>query len=93
MPSYINNANLTPYREYYNLFSLPPAWTLEESPERAYWRLLIIGFGAGTAVRVLEGTLPEGVRLVSKAGGRSGDWQRPGEPDPPDPRGAGPGGR
>jgi len=25
----------------------------------------------------------EGVRLVSKSGGRSGDWRRPGEPDPP----------
>jgi predicted membrane-bound spermidine synthase len=50
---------------YYDLFALPPFWdTREESvegPDR--WSTLILGLGAGTTVRVMEGAMPEGVAL------------------------------
>lgn len=46
---------------YYDLFALPAHW----SRARSSWRVLILGLGAGTAVRVLEGTLPAGVALDS----------------------------
>jgi cyclic pyranopterin phosphate synthase len=36
-----------------------------------------------------RGMSVEGVRLVSKSGGKSGEWTRPGETDPPVPSGAG----
>lgn len=44
---------------YYNLFALPPWW----SRPREEWRVVVLGLGAGTAWRVLEGASPEGVRL------------------------------
>ena len=44
---------------YYDLFALAPAW----AAPREGWRTLILGQGAGTAVRVLEGTLSEDVQL------------------------------
>jgi len=52
---------LLPPAYYYNLFALPPAW----SRTTGNWRMLVIGLGAGTVVRVLEGALPEAVRLIS----------------------------
>jgi len=45
---------------YYDLFCLPLAW--QEAPSA--WNLLVLGLGAGTAVRVMEGVLPEGTNLV-----------------------------
>ena len=39
---------------YYDYFALPPAW----SQARGEWRVLVLGLGAGTAWRVLSGTLP-----------------------------------
>lgn len=48
---------LLPRGHYYNLFALPLAWTAQETRTApARWDLLVIGLGAGTAVRVLEGT-------------------------------------
>jgi spermidine synthase len=44
---------------YYDYFALP-AW-LAEAEGR--WKVLILGLGAGTGFRVLEGSLPEGVEL------------------------------
>jgi len=45
---------------YYDYFVLP-AWL---SDPRREWRALALGLGAGTAFRVLEGALPEGVQPV-----------------------------
>ena len=45
---------------YYDLFCLPLAW--QKAPST--WNLLVLGLGAGTAVRVMEGVLPEGTTLV-----------------------------
>jgi spermidine synthase len=53
---------LLAHGHYYNLFALPPLW---ESPADGSWELLVLGLGAGTAVRVLEGELPAGVELAS----------------------------
>ncbi len=47
---------LLPSGFYYNDFALPPAW--DDAPDP--WRLLVLGLGAGTTVRVIEGTLEEG---------------------------------
>ncbi|MBJ77548.1 MAG: hypothetical protein CMJ98_11130 [Planctomycetes bacterium] len=47
--------------QYYDYFALPAWWA--EPQER--WDVLILGMGAGTAVRVLEGALPNGVELCS----------------------------
>jgi spermidine synthase len=44
---------------YYNLFALPPIWAAREG----VWRLAVLGLGAGTTWRVLEGTLPAGMQL------------------------------
>lgn len=55
---------LLPEGHYYNHFALPIGWTAREhgvDPER--WRLLVLGLGAGTAVRVLEGVAPESTSL------------------------------
>jgi predicted membrane-bound spermidine synthase len=46
---------------YFNDFALP-YWWQAESPK--IWRVLCIGMGAGTAKRVLEGTLPTSVDLA-----------------------------
>ena len=54
-------AGLLPDGYYYNLFALPPAW----APEQPTWRVFVAGLGAGTAWRVLEGTVPERVRLIA----------------------------
>ena len=52
---------LLPDGYYYNLFALPVGWT-ERQPT---WNVFVAGLGAGTAWRVLEGALPEGVRLIA----------------------------
>lgn len=52
---------LLPEGYYYNAFCLPAWW----SGARESWRVLVLGLGAGTAVRVLEGALPPGVELDS----------------------------
>jgi spermidine synthase len=52
---------LLPNGYYYNLFAFPP-WL---SAAQSEWRMLVLGFGAGTAVRVVEGCLPAGVELDS----------------------------
>ncbi len=46
---------------YYDYFVPPIHWDPQPEP----WRLLTLGLGAGTAVRVLEGALPEGQQLSS----------------------------
>jgi len=51
---------LLPSGFYYNDFVLPYFW--EERPS-ASWTALVLGLGAGTATRVLEGTLPPEVTL------------------------------
>ena len=47
--------------QYYDYFALPAWW----SGPQEIWDVLILGMGAGTAVRVLEGALPSGVGLSS----------------------------
>jgi spermidine synthase len=52
---------------YYNDFVLPAWWaTLEADadPSPRRWRVLCIGMGAGTAKRVLTGTLPDHLELA-----------------------------
>jgi spermidine synthase len=44
---------------YYDLFALPAWWA--RAAER--WRVAVVGLGAGTAFRVLEGASPPGVQL------------------------------
>jgi spermidine synthase len=56
-----SRAGLLPPGFYYNDFALPPAWSEGDAP----WRLLVLGLGGGTAVRVIEGALPDGRRLDS----------------------------
>ena len=53
---------LLPSGHYYNYFALPPWWSDARSP----WRVLVLGLGAGSAWRVLSGTLPEGVQLEAQ---------------------------
>ncbi len=50
---------LLPEGHYYNTFALPPWWQARPGA----WRLLVLGLGAGTAWRVLEGALPPEVAL------------------------------
>ena len=51
---------------YYNLFALPPWWSAADGDTGPRdWRLLTLGLGAGSTVRVLEGALPKGARLQS----------------------------
>lgn len=52
-------AGFLPAGFYYNLFALPAWW----SPHAGSWRVLVIGLGAGTAWRVLEGALPADMQL------------------------------
>ena len=49
---------LLPTGFYYNGFALPPHWSRAQGP----WSVLVLGLGAGTAVRVLEGAAPDGCR-------------------------------
>lgn len=51
---------------YYDGFALPAAWDLAEG-SREGWSLLVLGLGAGTSVRVLEGCL-EGRAVLDWAG-------------------------
>jgi len=47
---------LLPRGHYYNHFALPYAWrTREAGAPPTTWRVLVLGLGAGSAVRVLEG--------------------------------------
>jgi spermidine synthase len=52
-------AGLLPPSYYYDYFCLPPWW----SRATGEWRLMVLGLGAGTAWRVLEGELPTGCEL------------------------------
>jgi len=52
---------LLPDGYYYNLFALPAWWTGKQST----WSVFVAGLGAGTAWRVLEGALPDDVRLFA----------------------------
>lgn len=53
---------LLPPGHYYDHFALPLAFeAAERAPER--WDVLIVGLGAGTTVRVLEGVAPAGTAL------------------------------
>jgi spermidine synthase len=52
---------LLPDGYYYNAFALPAWWA---QPEGTY-EVLVLGLGAGTTWRVLEGALPEGVELAA----------------------------
>lgn len=45
---------------YYDSFALPAWWSQARGP----WRVLVLGLGAGTAIRVLEGALPAQVQPV-----------------------------
>lgn len=61
---WIPTPGLLPEGHYYNHFALPIGWTARErgtNPKR--WRTLVLGLGAGTAVRVLEGVVPPGTAL------------------------------
>src|SRR5258708_9131064 len=51
---------LLPDGYYYNAFALPAAW---EAERPGPWKTLVLGLGAGSAWRVLEGTLGEGRAL------------------------------
>lgn len=44
---------------YYDLFALPAWWSRADGA----WRVAVIGLGAGTAFRVLDGASPPGLRL------------------------------
>jgi spermidine synthase len=55
------NTGFLPDGYYYNLFALPAIWERREGD----WRLCVLGLGAGTTWRVMEGTLPKGTRLVA----------------------------
>ncbi|MFT6830052.1 MAG: spermidine synthase [Planctomycetota bacterium] len=49
---------------YYDYFALPYAWAYHEQGESLEtWDVLVIGLGAGTAVRVLEGVVQGGTKL------------------------------
>lgn len=61
------DSGLLPPGYYYDFFA-PPAWwqhTEDAGAARPEWRVLTLGLGAGSAVRVLQGCLPEGTRLAS----------------------------
>ncbi|MEC8511105.1 MAG: fused MFS/spermidine synthase [Planctomycetota bacterium] len=61
---WVPTPGLLPEGYYYNLFALPVGWTaLERGQDPERWRALVIGLGAGTAVRVLEGVVPAGTAL------------------------------
>jgi spermidine synthase len=53
------NTGFLPDDYYYNLFALPPWW----SEHAGVWRVFVLGLGAGTTWRVLEGALPRGMEL------------------------------
>ncbi|MFT5051468.1 MAG: spermidine synthase [Chlamydiales bacterium] len=52
---------LLPPGYYYNLFALPPWW----AQARGEWRLMTLGLGAGSTVRVMEGAMPSDASLIS----------------------------
>ena len=54
---------LLPEGFYYNFFALPLHWTAAERDAGSEARVLVLGLGAGTAWRVLEGITPGGWRL------------------------------
>lgn len=54
-------AGVLPDGYYYNSFALPAWWDARPGP----WRVLVLGLGAGTTWRVLEGALPPGMQLDS----------------------------
>jgi len=50
---------LLPEGQYYNAFALPAWW----QPRAGPWRVLVLGLGAGTVWRVIEGALPSDMEL------------------------------
>jgi len=54
---------LLPQGFYYNDFALPCHWARSEDPRRSSWSVLVLGLGAGTAVRVVEGAAPADLAL------------------------------
>lgn len=54
------DAGLLPDGYYYNAFALPAAW---EARAQGSWNLLVLGLGAGSVWRVLQGTLPAELHL------------------------------
>jgi hypothetical protein len=53
---------LLPPGFYYNYFVLPAWWRASADPAPRDYRVLLLGLGAGSAWRVLEGALPPGWR-------------------------------
>lgn len=51
---------LLPEGYYYNALALPAAW---DARTQGRWNLLVLGLGAGSVWRVLQGTLPPELRL------------------------------
>lgn len=49
---------------YYDAFALPLAWARPDASGSPPWHLLVLGLGAGSAVRVLEGCLEDPGALV-----------------------------
>ncbi|MEM1449627.1 MAG: fused MFS/spermidine synthase [Planctomycetota bacterium] len=57
---------LLPPGHYYDHFALPYAWQArEDGGPPARWDVLVLGLGAGTAVRVLEGVVAKETDLVT----------------------------
>ena len=57
---------LLPDGFYYNEFALPAHWSRRhEARADGDWKVLALGLGGGTVLRVLEGALPDGLELVS----------------------------
>jgi spermidine synthase len=54
---WIPRAGLLGSGHYYDAFALPVAWARPDDSNPAPWRLLVLGLGAGTTIRVLEGCL------------------------------------
>ena len=54
------NLGLLPPGFYYNAFALPGSWSAA-SHGSSEWEVLVLGLGAGTALRVMDGALPEGL--------------------------------
>lgn len=75
---------------YYDDFALPAHWSALEDPAPRPWRVAVLGLGAGTAWRVIEGASPAGFELfglgaeidpaVVELGRRWFDLAPPGDP-------------
>ncbi len=56
-------AGLLPQGFYYNDFALPVHWARESAATLESWNVLVLGLGAGTTVRVIEGAAPPEIAL------------------------------